>query len=473
MRPKTVLVLFVIVVALLAFIGFYERELPSSDERGELARKAIPFDRDKVERIELERQDQRVVLVRLPSESESEQNDDSLGFIEDRWRLEEPLQGRADGELVNGLLDALEGLERLRSLEGMESSEAGLDSPRVRLVLHTDAGARELLVGSDVPASETMIVRVDGGDPLVVSNSLWDGLGHEPGDWRSKDLYLGERDAIESVVLKTETARVRLVRQGDSFRVEEPVMDLADRDRVRELLGTLVGLRAHAFIDEPQGSLSDLGLDPPVATVEVSTSNGDGEFHLDWGRAVPEAPARSFARIGEQVFETSAPLAVSLSSSPEEWRSLDLTTLGTHEIDSVRVLDDEGELTLTRAGADWVRNDETISFTAVSDLLYSLVEARASGIGNPEDLEGLDTSRAQPDLEIWLSSNEQEETLIFEPITGGRSGARSGDREAILVLEAEVLDEIRQKLAAVRAADPLGGESSTTEILETSGDKTQ
>ena len=44
MRPKSVLILFAIVVALLAFIWFYERELPSSDERGDLAKKTLRFE---------------------------------------------------------------------------------------------------------------------------------------------------------------------------------------------------------------------------------------------------------------------------------------------------------------------------------------------------------------------------------------------------------------------------------------------
>jgi len=474
-RPKSVLVLFVIAGALLAFIWFYERELPSSDEREELAKKALLFDRDEVDAIELEREGQRVRLVRIPSETEEKEGDASLGFFEDEWRLEEPLEGRADVEMVNALLDGLESLEKLRDLGGMDASEAGLDSPRATLLLHTNAGVTELLVGSDVPASETVIVKVDGGDPQVVRNSLWSTLSQKPGDWRSKDLYLGERDAIDSVVLDSENTRVRLVRRGESFWIEEPIVDMADRERVRALLGSIVGLRVHAFIDEPEVSLVDHGLDPPVASVEVTALDGEQKFHLDLGRPVSEDAARTYARVGDQVFETSAPLAESLASSPEEWRSLALTEFETHQIDSIRVLDDEGELELQRAGADWQRNDERISFTAVSDLLYSLVEAEASGFESPGEVAGAEAWRAEPDSVITLSDGKREQTLSLGQATEGGVAVRSSDREAILVLEARVLNDIRQKLAEVRAAEPLGGESeaSTAEILENSGDETK
>lgn len=474
MRPKSVIVLLLIVVALLAFVWFYERQLPSSDERGELAKKALLFDRGEVVQIELEREGQKVRLVRIPSEPQDEEGDASLGFFEDEWRLEEPFAGRADVDLVNGLLDALESVERVRRLEGMGASEAGLDSPRATLLLHTDDGVVELRVGSDVPASETMIVRVDEDDPQVVSNSLWSSLSQEPGDWRSKDLYLGERDAISSVVLDTETARVNLVRRDDSFWIEEPLADRADRERVRGLIGSIVGLRVHAFVDESEASLADLGLEPPVATIEVAALGGQQSFHLDWGRPVSEDATESFARVGELVFSTSAPLAEYLLSSPDEWRSLALTTFETHQIDSVRVLDTEGELELRRVGADWQRNDERISFTAVSDLLYSLVEARASGVESPDEVSDEEAGWTGPPMEIVLSDGMREQILSLGLVAEGGIAVKSSDREAILMLEAEVLDEIRRKLADVRAAEPLGGESSASipEILDSSADET-
>lgn len=475
MRPKSVLILFLIVAALLAFIWFYERELPSSDERSELAKRALRLERGDVERIELEREGRRVSLVRVPNEPTDEEGDESLGFVEEEWQLEEPDAGRADIDLVDGLLEALESLEKLRQLEGMEASKAGLDSPRATLVLHTDSGTTELQVGAEVPASETMIVRVDGGEPQVVSTSLWDSLSHEPGDWRSKDLYFGDRDAIDSVVLETDGARVRLARRDDSFWIEEPLVDRADPDKVRGLLGAIVGLRVHSFLDDPEGSRADLGFEPPAATVQVAATDREQEFHLDWGRPVPEEATRSFARVEGQVFETSAPLAEYLESSPEAWRSKHLTTLQTHEIDSVRVLDGEGELTLRRAGADWERNGDRISFTAVSDLLYSLVEAEASGFADPEGFGGPELDSTEPELQVTLSDGQRDESVRFGRTGAGQVAASPSERESILVLDEAVLGGIREKLAAVRAAAPLGAESSasTTENLENSDDELQ
>ena len=475
MRPKSVLILFAIVVALLAFIWFYERQLPSSDERGELAKKALRFERGEIDAIEIELEGERLRLTRVPADVASEEDEGSLGFFEDEWRLEEPLQARADAALVNGLLDALDALETARELEGMGSAEAGLDAPRASLVLSTDTGDQELVVGSEVPASETMIVRVDEGQPLVVSNALWESLSHPAGDWRSKDLYLGERDAIESVTLRSATATVQLVRKGDSFWLEEPVADRADEEKVSELLGSLVGLKVHEFIDDPEAPLADMGLDPVFATVEVGATGGSEVFQLEWGAPTSAEATRHFARLGDQVFETAGPFAEYLSSGPESWRSLALTTFETHQIDSIRVLDDQGELTLQRAGADWVRDDERISFTAVSDLLYALVEARAARVEGSGEIGGNRVASGDTDIEITLSDGERQEILSLEPLPEGGWAASSSEREAILVLDGAVSGEIGQKLRAVRAAEPLGtgDPGPATENLENSGDESQ
>lgn len=475
MRPKSVLVLFVIVVALLAFIWFYERELPSSDERGELAKKALHFEPGEIDAIGIELEGERVRLTRVPADVGSEEAEESLGFFEDEWRLEEPLQSRADADLVSGLLDALESLEMARELEGMGSAEAGLDAPRASLVLSTETGDQKLVVGSEVPASETMIVSVDGGQPLVVSNALWESLSHPAGDWRSKDLYFGERDAIESVTLRSETAQLRLVRKGDSFWLEEPVADRADEEKVSNLLGSLVGLRAHAFLDDPEAALEDLGLDPVASAIEVGATGGTEDFQLEWGAPTSAEATRHFARLGDQIFETSAPLAEYLSLGPEAWRSLALTTFETHQIDSIRVLDDQGELTLQRAGADWVRDDDRISFTAVSDLLYALVEARAARVEGSGEIGVGRADAGDTDLEITLSDGERQEILSLGPLLGGGLAARSSEREAILVLDEAVSGEIGQKLSAVRAAEPLGTDdpAPATENLDNSGDESR
>ena len=64
MKPRTLLILFILVAGLSAFIWFYEHELPSSDDRAEQAKRVLQLDSDEVTRLEIAVEDNRVVLAR-------------------------------------------------------------------------------------------------------------------------------------------------------------------------------------------------------------------------------------------------------------------------------------------------------------------------------------------------------------------------------------------------------------------------
>jgi hypothetical protein len=63
----------------------------------------------------------------------------------------------------------------------------------------------------------------------------------------------------------------------------------------------------------------------------------------------------------------------------------------------------------------------------------------------------------------------------FGPASEGQAPVRTGERDVTLIADASVLSEIRQKLGAVRAAEPLGAEDAASEAknLEESGDGSQ
>ncbi len=67
MRPRTLLILLALVLGLGVFIWFYERELPSSEERAEQAKKVLAFEKDEVRKVILESPAGRVVFERAES----------------------------------------------------------------------------------------------------------------------------------------------------------------------------------------------------------------------------------------------------------------------------------------------------------------------------------------------------------------------------------------------------------------------
>ena len=465
MRPRTLVILLLVVVGLVAFIALYEGELPSSDERAAQAKLLFRFDDEEVKGLEIEWEGNRVVLERSAAQADVEEDgEESSSVVEEEWRLVHPLEARADESLVASLVGALTSMEKSRTLEDMTPVEAGLEEPRARLEVRLDDQVRELRVGSEVPASSTMIVGVAGTDDFfVVADGIWSQLTRAPGEWRSREVFAGPREGIERISLGKADERLLLARRGEDFWLESPLVDRADQAKVSKLLGDIASLTVASFVDEPQLTPDEMGLDPARAVLEVVLKDQVEPFRLELGAPVPDTEGRIMARVGDQIIELDTELAQLAEESPDDWQSTTWSSLETFEIDNVVVDDETGTLSLERAGANWMRADDEISFTTASDLLYAITEAQAERILSPAEAEEQGADWESPVVELRLGGEEEgkQEELTLYAGSGGEHFARTGDRETVLVIPDQAVQEILDKIAAARtvAAEPTETES--------------
>lgn len=472
MKPRTVVILAVLVAALAAFVWFVDRDLPSSDERAEQSRKVLPVEADDVSAVAIEWGGHSVRLERekptAPNADEKAAEPAPAPARAGEWRITEPLQARADRSLVDGLLNALSGLDKERTLEDADRAEVGLAEPRGKVTLVTGDGDRTLEVGADVPASQNVLVGLAGQpDVWVTSRSFLTQLQRAPGDWRSHDVFAVARDDVSRVRLADGGEPVVLARRDGRFYVEQPVEDLAAADSVDQLLSDLVTLRAQRFLDGSDGTvppLADVGLDPPREVVTAELADGGEPLEVELGSpvdasagaapAAPGAPGGAvYARAGGQVFETVTGLVEAAARPADDWRSHSWTELRSYEVDRIEVAEPgAAAFTLVRDGVDWKRGDETLPYTAASDFLFALTEAKGD-LAAPGALP----ADAAPVLTVKLTTEGgDEETLsLFAPTDGGASPARSSAREGVLLLPAETVAKATKATEAVRTAEPV------------------
>ncbi|RPH55915.1 hypothetical protein EHM82_04365, partial [bacterium] len=103
MKPRTLLVLSVIVLGLGAFIWFYERELPSSEERAKLEKRVLRVEKEDVTAVTLQSESGTVRMekVKLPSKNEKKDEEEIDTTPETEWHLRQPLNARADAMAVD------------------------------------------------------------------------------------------------------------------------------------------------------------------------------------------------------------------------------------------------------------------------------------------------------------------------------------------------------------------------------------
>jgi Domain of unknown function (DUF4340) len=499
-RPRTLLVLSIVVLALAAFIRFYERDLPSSEERAKRAKKVLDFKKDEVTRVRLVvagtggaggtgapggaggAAGTTVVLVKeqplKPAKPTAAKLPATLANPEPAalgdWRIAQPISARADAAAVDRLLDSLANLEKSRTLDHVVPADVGLDKPRavVALTLAGKPGETVLDVGAAVPTGGQAIVAIAGRPgAYVVGDSLMSEVNKQPGDWRDRQMFHGDRDAVERLAWTVGGGpRVVLAKRGDRFWLESPIVDRADRDQVEKLLTDLVGLTAESFVKSPPPSPA-APPPPPRSVLEAVVAGQPAPFRVELGASHPAnaSPAQpgapetagslTRAQVGATVFETRSALAETLARPPAEWRSPLLSGLEVHQVDSVAVRDAQGTMQLTRSGTDWKRGAATISYLPVSDLLFAVTEAKADRLLTPAEAASLGAGAGQPVAIFELKAGQagSETITLYPPLSGATHGvpARAAGRDTVLLLPEPKLKEIRDRVDAVRAAKPL------------------
>ncbi len=115
-----------------------------------------------------------------------------------------------------------------------------------------------------------------------------------------------------------------------------------------------------------------------------------------------------------------------------------------------------------RSDGEWLRDGRKIPFTAASDLLAALTAVKADSLVEgaiPASATAPSAPPAPPQLAVTLSDADGNEELLTL-LASGDSGAamvpaRTGGRDVTLLLPRTLVSELANKIAAVRAAEPV------------------
>jgi len=491
-RPRTLLILLVVVAGLGLFIWFGDRKLPSSDERAKQAKKVFAeLKREDVTglAIQWEGRDVRMERVKAPpaakkagekADNKSDDRSDDVMPPAADWQLTRPVAARADALAVNGFLDSLTGLEKTRTLDHPDPRALGLDKPQATVRLVTTGGEKTLTLGAKIPTGGEVVASVSGdADAYVVSDSILSSLKREPGEWRDRQIVHADRDQIDRVTLTGKGGSLLLARRGQGFWIESPaaLRDPVDRDLMDGLLSDLTGLRADRFVDDPKKTPSELGLAPPKGVVEAIVRGSATPLLVEIGGPVPSAstppatpppvppgetpppaapPLDAYARTAGQLIETQSGLRTQVDRAPADWRSRLLSSFQVHQVDSARVTDPAGAIALSRNGTDWNRGKDLVSYTPVSDFLFDLTGAKADRLLSPAEAKSQGMALDKPALTVAMKGKDVgEETVTIYPPAAAGVPARVSGRDTVLLLPKDKWAAIEKQLAAVRAAKPL------------------
>lgn len=404
MNRNPVIALAAVAIGLFAFIVLYERHTLSTGEVSEARHQLLDrFVRARVDRIEITRPDDAVVLER------HREDDDLLGI----WRVEEPFSALADEDVISSLLGAVQYAAARRTLEGVSDADRarfGLDAPPVIARFRVANEWIELRFGAQDP-TETGLYMAEGDKVHVVGRDVFEALDRGPDHFRSKRLLeRGVATATAARIESSDADPVELRLREDRWRLGiEGGEVLAAVTRVEEALQSFTDVTALRFAGE-DAALGETWLRVVAEVPGLEDEDPSREVTLTVGQ---ECEGGRLARtVTEESGETetsaigcvSTSALAGLSRPVDEWRETRPITARDLELEVVE---------LTRAGAGGA--DTTLRVAQDEGVwLYTLTAGtRTLGEGEVDDQA----------LGDWIQAIRRARARSFVPVTDGVLGA--------------------------------------------------
>jgi Domain of unknown function (DUF4340) len=452
MRTRTTVVLLLLVVAIGAYIKFYESKQPNTEEASRRAQNVINFDRDKIDGMVIQNGDERIELKR----------------VDKKWRLESPVKDLADSSVVEGLLFDLEDWKKEATITGKEMeadknkmADYGLTKAKLRLKLLSPQALPEILFGNNAALENRIYVRFENAkNVFLATENIKNAILKKPEDFRDRKLTDTIAAQITGVALKTPAGEMELQKQGEHWQIVKPLRARADDQKVNDLLAQITTSRIQQFVADDRGDLHPYGLAEPRGTVTIFTADDKQGQLLQIGGVPEQSKDQVYVRFTSRNFVYTLPKKIEevLNTRPNDLRDRHLVRFDENQLDRITIdAPGKDKTVLARKGEVWTianRNNTAANTGEMRRLIDSIAGEQVTkfveDVASDLPKYGLDKPQLIVTLSSFASENTAETsagehpmaTIAFGRIDGENVYARVGDEPFIVTARRAVLDNI-------------------------------
>jgi len=280
MKFRTTIILLIVAGIGAAYIFLYDKKQYRTDVWMQRQQMVLPdYKPGQIDKIEMKRDGVNIVL-------ESTDNQ--------RWRMVEPLQLRADRAEVEEILAQFEFLRKVGTIKESETAnfnlkEYGLETPSLVVRLWLKKGSMvggtagnitkyTVNIGDRLAAGQdtAYITTGDDKDVFVVGVKFLEKVSKEINDLRNKWAFEYDKHAVERVRLEREESEPVVCSKAEQlWWITQPLSDRADTERIKEILDELKNLEIakEDFVSDSKEDIINYGLDKPVFTISIGTTD--------------------------------------------------------------------------------------------------------------------------------------------------------------------------------------------------------
>lgn len=273
MNLRSVFFLLFILIALVLYLVFFEKNMKSTDEKKAVYNKVFLFEPETINKIFLRTKNNRFKIKKSNN----------------LWFLEYPVNARADINEIKSILNELNFLEFKRQVNA-DKSEIKLAEPLYELDFFSDKKKYSLALGSTTSLGSNIYILTRGSGNgtekiYTVDSMIKNALNKDLYDLRSKMILPDTISSPNKIVIRRDNLDITLFKdtKTDNWRIVTPVKRLADQKRINEIIISFRNLKILDFIkDNAIGDLSEYGLVDPFLT--VSFYDKDLKQTVNFGR---------------------------------------------------------------------------------------------------------------------------------------------------------------------------------------------
>ena len=309
-RGRSTLILLVLAAALGGYIWFVERESPTSDDEPKAERVFAGLEQDAIESLTMQSGTGEVTSLKKSGAG---------------WTITAPIEVPADASEVSGVTSNLATLDITRVVDEKPASlqAFGLETPRLKVTFASKGTTRTLLIGEKTATGGDVYAKL-GDAPRVFLMPGWleQSFDRTTFQLRNKAIVTVDRDAIDRVAIIGAPGTIELRKDGDAWRLVQPLSARADSAEVGTLLTRISSGQMQAIVAEQPATLDTYGLQPARTTV-TATGGGQTLAQLLVGGPSGEAVhMKDAAR--PMVFTVEKALADDLQRGADAYRSKDV-----------------------------------------------------------------------------------------------------------------------------------------------------
>jgi len=277
------------------------------------------------------------------------------------------------------------------------------------------------------------------------------------------------KDKIKEVTLAPGGEEIRLVKEGQGWRMTAPVNVAADSTEADALVTSLQGLELDEVVAESPSSLAEYGLDKPKNTVSVQVQGAGAPLKLLVGDKTPDGNSL-YAKVPSRprVFTIPSYLESSLSKKPFDLRDRSVLHVKRDDVKGLEITGPNGNYALARdEKGEWAFTRPLTTRAgrwAVDGLLGTLEGLRmeSAAAESASDLKPYGLDKPARTVSLLLADGGRRTLEIGSSPAEKKVHVREAGNPLVAVVPGAVVDDLAKGMGELRAKRLL--EVSTYEV---------